>query len=80
MVFASDVSSSHRRKSLSNAMVSSSDPIEFGDRLKLSQQEKQAGKNSNIINEEIIAILDKLMEYRGLSTKQQKILLNTCLN
>ena len=40
----------------------SSDPIELCDRLKLLLQEKRAGNNSNIINGEIVAIIDKLSE------------------
>ena len=39
-----------------------SDSNELCDRLKLLVQEKQAGNNSNIINQEIIAIFDKLLE------------------
>ena len=45
----------------------SSDPNELCDRLKLLLQEKHAGKNFNIINEEIIAIVDKLFEYKCIS-------------
>ena len=39
-----------------------SDPNELCDRLKLLLQEKQAGNNSDIINEEIVVIIDKLLE------------------
>ena len=39
-------------------------PNELCDRLKLLVQEKQAGKKSNIMNEEIVAIADKLLEYQ----------------
>ena len=38
-------------------------------------QEKQGGNISNIINEEIVAIADKLLEYKCKSTKQEKFLL-----
>ena len=53
----------------------SSDPNEKCDRLKLILGEKQAGKNSNMNNEEIDAIVDKLVEYKCISTKQLKQLL-----
>ena len=33
-------------------------------------QENQAGNKSNIINEEIFAIVDKPLEYKGKSKKQ----------
>ena len=42
---------------------------ELFDRLKLLLQEKQAGIISNITDEEIIAIADKLLEYKCISTK-----------
>ena len=42
----------------------SSKPIELYDRLKKLLQQKQAGNNTNIINEEIVAIVDKLLEYK----------------
>ena len=34
------------------------------DRMKLLLQEKHAGKNSNIFNDEIVARVDKLLEYK----------------
>ena len=40
----------------------SENPDELCDRLKLLLQEKQAGNNSDIINDEIVAIVDKLLE------------------
>ena len=52
-----------------------SDPNELCDRLKLLQQEKQAENNSNIINEEIV-IVDKILEYKCISTKQHKQIFN----
>ena len=48
----------------------SSDPDEFCKRLKLLLQEKQAGKKSDINNQEIVAIVDKLLEYKCISKKQ----------
>ena len=56
----------------------SSDPNELCDRLKLLLQEKHAGNNSNIVNEEIIAIVDKLFEYKCIFKKQHKQILIKC--
>ena len=56
----------------------SSDPNELCDRLKLILQEKHAGNNSDIINEEIVAIVDKLLEYGCISKKQHKQILIKC--
>ena len=47
---------------VSKTLFLSSDPNELCDRLKLLLQEKHADNNSNIINEEIVAIVDKLFE------------------
>ena len=55
-----------------------SDPDELCNRLKLLLQEKQAGNNSDIINQEIVFIVDKLMSYRFLSKKQHKQILINC--
>ena len=49
-----------------------SDPDELCDRLKLILQQKQAGNNSDIINDEIVAIVDNLLEYKCRSKKQPK--------
>ena len=56
----------------------SSDPIELCDRLKLLLQEKQAGNNSDIINQEIVAIVDKLLEYKCITKKERKQILIKC--
>ena len=56
----------------------SSDPNELCDRLKLLLQEKHAGNNSNIINEENDAIVDKLLKYKCISKKQHKQILIKC--
>ena len=56
----------------------SSDPNELCDRLKLLLQEKQAGNNSDIINQEIVAIVDKLLEYKCISKKEHKQILLKC--
>ena len=64
--------------SLSKTIFLSSDPNELCDRLKLLLQEKHAGNNSDIINDEIVAIVDKLLEYKSISKKQHKQILIKC--
>ena len=66
MVSASDVS---KTKFLS------SDPDEVCNRLKLLLQEKHAGNNSDKINDGIVALVDKLLEYKCLSNKQHEQIL-----
>ena len=56
----------------------SENPHELCDRLKLLLQEKHAGNNSDIINDEIVAIVDELLEYKCISKKQHKQLLINC--
>ena len=53
----------------------SENPGELCNRLSLLLQERQAGNNSNIINDETIAIVDKILEYKCMSRKKQKQLL-----
>ena len=55
-----------------------SDADELCDRLKLLLQEKHAGNNSDIIDQEIVAIVDKLLEYKCISKKQHKQILIKC--
>ena len=62
----------------SKTIILSSDPIELCDRLKLLLQEKQAGNNSDIISDEIVAIVDKLLEYKCISKTQHKQILIKC--
>ena len=69
MVSASDFS---KTKFLSSV------PDELLKKLKLLLQEKQAGNNSDLINEEILAIIDKLLEYKCISKKQHKQILLKC--
>ena len=59
-------------------IILSSDPNELCDRLKLLSQEKHGGNNFNLIDEEIVAIIDKLLEYKCLSKKQHKQILIKC--
>ena len=49
---------------VSKTIFLSSDPGELCDRLRLLLQEKHAGNNSDIINDEIVVIVDKLLEYK----------------
>ena len=62
----------------SKTIFLSSDPNELCDRLKLLLKEKHAGNNSDIINDEIVIIVDKLLEYRCISKKQHKQILIKC--
>ena len=62
----------------SKTLILSSDPNELCNRLKLLLQEKHAGNNSDIINDEIVAIVDKLLEYKCISKKQHKQILIKC--
>ena len=62
----------------SKTIFLSSDTDELCDRLKLLLQEKHAGNNSDIINQEIVVIGDKLLEYKCLSKKQHKQILIKC--
>ena len=55
-----------------------SDPNKLCNRSKLILQEKPAGNDSDIINEEIVAIVDKLLEYKCISKKQHKQILGKC--
>ena len=60
---------------VSKTIFLSSDANELCDRLKLLLQEKHAGNNSDIINDEVVAIVDKLLEYNCISKKQHKQIL-----
>ena len=60
---------------VSNTINLSSDPDELCNRLKPILQEKHVGNNSDLINEEVVAIVDKLSEYKCISKKQHKKLL-----
>ena len=63
---------------LSKTIILSSDPNELCERLKILLQEKHAGNNSDLINDEIAAIIDKLLEYKCISRKQHKQILIKC--
>ena len=49
---------------------------ELCDTVKLLPQEKRFGKKSNIIDEKIIFPVDKLLEYKCVSTKQHSTLVD----
>ena len=53
---------------------------EFCDRSNLLPQEKQTGNNSDKNYQEIVAIVDKLLEYKCISRKQHNILQLKCSN
>ena len=63
---------------ISKTIILSSDPNELCDRLKLLLQQKQAGNNSDIFNDEIVAIVDKVIEYNCISKKQHKQIFFKC--
>ena len=57
---------------VSKTIFLTSNPNELCDRLKLFLQEKHSGNNSDIINDEIVAIVDKLLDYKCISKKEHK--------
>ena len=63
---------------ISKTIFLSSDTNELCHRLKLLLQEKHGGKNSNLIDEEIVIIVDKLLEYKCISKKQHNQILIKC--
>ena len=63
---------------VSKTIILSSDANELCDRLKLLFQERHGGNNSNLIDEEIVAIVDNLLEYKCISKKQHKQILIKC--
>ena len=63
---------------ISKTIFLSSDPDQLCDRLKLFLQEKHAGNNSDLINEEIIVRVDKLLEYKCITKKEHKQILIKC--
>ena len=63
---------------ISNTIFFSSIGDELCDSLKLILQEKQAGNNSKIINNEIVATVDKSLQYKNKSKKQHEQFLINC--
>ena len=60
---------------ISRTKFLSSDPDELCDGLKLLLQEENGCKNSDIITEENVAIVDNLLEYKCMSKKEHKQIL-----
>ena len=50
----------------------SENPNKLCDKLNLLLQEERAGNSSNTINEEIVAIIDKVLEYKCITPTQLK--------
>ena len=63
---------------VSKTIFLSSDSDELCNRLKLLLQQKNAGNNSDIITDEIVTIVDKLLEYKCITKKQHKQILINC--
>ena len=63
---------------ISKTVSLSSDPDELFNRLKFLLQEKHAGNNSDIINDEFVIIIDKLLEYKCITKKQPQQILIKC--
>lgn len=62
---------------LQKVIFLSENPNELCDRLHLIIQEKQGGNDTNRFDNEIVAIIDKLLEYKSITAKQHKqILIN----
>ena len=54
-----------------------SDTDELVDQLKLLYFEKVGGNDNPVLSEQIIAIVDKLLEYECITTKQHQNLIST---
>ena len=63
---------------VSKRIFLSTDPEELYNRLKLLLQEKTSRKKSDIIYQEIVSIVDNLLEYKCVSKKHYKQILNKC--
>ena len=63
---------------VSNPIILTFDPDELCERLRTLLQEKEAGNNSDIINQGIVAIVDEILENKCISKKQRKQILIKC--
>ena len=63
---------------VSKTIILSSDPDELCERLKLLLQEKHPGNISDIINQEIVVIVDKLLKHKCITKKQHKQIIYKC--
>ena len=52
-----------------NIITLSPDPADLCDRKKYLLQQKHAGNNSDLINKENIALVDKILEHKSISKK-----------
>ena len=57
---------------VSKTIFLSSGPDELCNRSKLLLQEREVGKNSNMISQEIFALVDKLLEYKCTSKEEHE--------
>ena len=64
--------------SVSKTIFLSSGLDELCDKINLFLPENQAGNNSDLINDEVVAIVDNLLDYKCLSKKQHKQLVIKC--
>ena len=67
-----ETSRNSTRSSTQQYIFLPSDPYELVDQLKLLYFEKVGGNDSFLINEQIIAIIDKLLEYECISPSQHQ--------
>ena len=67
----------YSRSSTQQYIFLASDPDELVDQLKLLYFEKVGGNHSFLINEQIIAIIDKLLEYECISPSQHQNIRST---
>ena len=67
-----ETSRSSTRSSTQQYILLPSDPDELVDQLKLLYFEKVGGNDNPQLNEQIIAIIDKLMEYECISPSQHQ--------
>ena len=63
---------------ISNTFFLPSNSDQLCDGLKLLLKEKQTGNNFDKINDEIVAIVDKLLAYKGIFKKQHLQLSTNC--
>ena len=63
---------------ISRAIVLPSDPNELCDRLNILLQEKHPGNNSDLFNQKIVTIVDKLLKNKSTSKKQHRQFLIEC--
>ena len=68
----SGINGEYSRSSTQQYIFLPSDPDELVDQLKLLYFEKVGGNDSFLINEQIIAIIDKLLEYECISPSQHQ--------